>query len=310
MKIIIRTMVACLLLTACSQPIKAKNSEHQALVDRTLQNMVFVEGGSFMMGDQKNTHVDIFGNEVYNYYFPGAEFDNARPAHKVTLDNYYMGKYEVTYEEHDVFTAATGSAPTNKRDWDRIRSKETGELSREVSLRQRAPEIPAGVSWHGAKEYCEWLGDQTGLPFDLPTEAQWEYAARSRGKLVPFATDTGLIDEGRNYSDGSNRNPYPPGKFPSNPLGLYDMSGNAYEWVQDWYDPEYYSRSPEHNPRGAETGKTKVIRGGGVNNSPGGSSTVLREGSYYYEKEYRSVGFRCVINTDKALPVENRISSK
>jgi formylglycine-generating enzyme required for sulfatase activity len=81
------------------------------------------------------------------------------------------------------------------------------------------------------------------------------------------------------------------------------MSGNAYEWVVDWYDPEYYSRSPEYNPQGPESGGTKVIRGGGVNNSPGGSSTVLREGSYKYEKEYRSVGFRCVINTDKPLPV-------
>jgi sulfatase modifying factor 1 len=262
MKISMLTVFACLLLTACSQaqPIKAKDPKYQPLVDRTLKNMVFVEGGSYMMGDQKNTHIDVFGEEVYNYYFPG-ETDN-KPAHKVTLDGYYMGKFEVTYEEHDIFTAAIGREPTNKRDWDRIWNKETGELSREISRERRAPENPAGVSWHGAEEYCEWLGDQTGLPFDLPTEAQWEYAARSRGKLVPFATDTGYIERGVNYPPSMD-NPLPPGNFPPNPLGLYDMSGNAYEWVQDWYDPEYYSHSPEHNPQGPEARAKKVIRGGG-----------------------------------------------
>jgi formylglycine-generating enzyme required for sulfatase activity len=296
-------MMACLLLAACTQapPIKAKDPKFQALVDRTLKNMVFVEGGSYMMGDPGDELVASFGDQAFFFYLPCK--DN-KPAHKVTLDSYYMGKFEVTYEEHDLFTTATGRELTNKRDWDRIWSKETGELSREVSLGQRAPEIPVGVNWHGAKEYCQWLGEQTGLPFDLPTEAQWEYAARSRGKVVSFAKDTGFVERGVNYPPPpSTDNPLPPGNFPPNPLGLHDMSGNAYEWVVDWYDPEYYSRSLEYDPQGPESGKTKVIRGGGVNNSPGGSSTVLREGSYKYEKEYRSVGFRCVINTDKPLPV-------
>jgi formylglycine-generating enzyme required for sulfatase activity len=126
---------------------------------------------------------------------------------------------------------------------------------------------------------------------------------------VPFATDTGFIERGVNYPRGLDY-PMPPGSFPPNPLGLYDMSGNAYEWVQDWYDPNYYSRSPEHNPQGPETGIKKVVRGGGVGESPGRSSTVIR---YYSDFGYESVsglGFRCVINTDKPLPVGNGISSK
>jgi formylglycine-generating enzyme required for sulfatase activity len=293
-------VMACLLLAACPS-IKAKDPEFQPLVDRTLRDMIFVEGGSYMMGDQKNTHIDVFGDEVFNYYFPG-ETDN-KPAHKVTLDSYYMGKFEVTYEEHDLFTAATGREPTNKRDWDLMRNDELPEDWRMVSRERRAPENPAGVSWDGAKEYCQWLGEQTGLPFDLPTEAQWEYAARSRGKLVPFATDTGFIERGVNYPRGLDH-PIPPGRFPPNPLGLYDMSGNAYEWVQDWYDTEYYSRSAEHNPQGPETGISKSVRGGGVDESPSASSTVTRGFSSYADKTgYDSLGFRCVINTDKPLPV-------
>jgi formylglycine-generating enzyme required for sulfatase activity len=277
-------MIACLLLTACTQgPIKAKNPEFQALVDRTIESTVFVKGGSFMMGDPGDELLQAFGDQAFKYYLPCQ--DN-KPAHIVTLDSYYMGKFEVTYDEHDVFTAATGREPTCKRD-----------IGHDV----RAPANPAGVSWHGAKNYCEWLGEQTGLPFDLPTEAQWEYAARSRGKVVPFATDTGLIDRGRNYPP-SIYDPLPAGQFPPNPLGLYDMSGNAFEWVLDWYDPEYYRHAPEHNPRGPEAGIKKVVRGGGVDNSPGGSSTVVRAPGGYHHKSYPGMGFRCVINTDKPLP--------
>ncbi|WP_052446551.1 formylglycine-generating enzyme family protein [Geoalkalibacter ferrihydriticus] len=158
-----------------------------------------------------------------------------------------MSRYEITYGEHDIFTTETGREPT---------------MQRQFGAPWRSPEYPAGVSWQEAHDYCAWLGEQSGLPFALPTEAQWEYAARSRGKVVPFATDTGLIEPGVNYPP-STRYPFPVGNFPPNPLGFYDMSGNVQEWVADWYDPAYYSKSPEHNPQGPETGTEKVYRGGG-----------------------------------------------
>jgi formylglycine-generating enzyme required for sulfatase activity len=294
-------VMACLLLAACTQasPIKAKDPKFQALVDRTLKNMVFVEGGSYMMGDPGDELVAAFGDQAFYFYLPCK--DN-KPAHKVTLDRYYMGKFEVTYEEHDLFTTATGRELTNQRFLDWGRSQELGEWARKKYRDGRAPEISAGVSWHGAKEYCEWLGEQTGLPFDLPTEAQWEYAARSRGMLVPFATDTGFIERGVNYPRGLDY-PTPPGSFPPNPLGLYDMSGNAVEWVRDWYDPDYYSHSSEHNPQGPETGKKKVVRGGGTHSSPSGSSTVSRRYGGLGHESISGMGFRCVINTDQSLPV-------
>ena len=281
-----------LLLSACNapktaqgEPITHADPKVQALIERTLGDMIFVEGGRFMMGDQKTTYINVFGDEVYAYYFP--MYDDARPAHPVTLDSYYMSRYEITYGEHDVFSAATNRAPT---------------MERRLGASWRAPEYPAGVSWQGAYDYCVWLGEQTGLPFALPTEAQWEFAARSRGKVVPFATDTGYIERGVNYPP-STTYPFPVGQFPPNPLGFYDMSGNAYEWVSDWYDPEYYSNSPEHNPQGPESGTEKVYRGGGVSNSPGGSSAVIRGKSFrLLDHDSPGWGFRCVINTDQALP--------
>ena len=280
-----------ILLTACSRPSVAQDDrtghtdpEIQSLIERTYKNMIFVEGGSFMMGDPGDELVAAFGDDAFFYYLP---CEDNRPAHQVRLDSYYLGRYEITYGEHDVFTVATGREPTMQ--W-RI-----GEY-------WRAPEYPAGVNWQGAHDYCQWLGEQTGLPFALPTEAQWEYAARSRGQVVPFATDTGYIERGVNYPNTSKW-PFPVGKFPPNPLGFHDMSGNAYEWVFDWYDPDYYSKSPEHNPQGPETGTEKVYRGGGVHNSPGGSSTVIRGHSEYYKEDLFSFGFRCAINTDQPLPV-------
>ncbi len=297
-----RVLWLCVLiaiLTACNRPSAAEEKQVapvepaklQVLLERTLRNMIFVEGGSFMMGDPGEELAAAYDEKIEYFYIPSPE---SRPVHKVTLNSYYLSKYEITFEEHDIFTAATGREPTA--------SSFMGESMMEEPW--RAPGHPAGVSWQGAHDYCQWLGEQTGLPFALPTEAQWEYAARSRGKVVPFATDTGYIEHGVNYTDESNKWPLPPGQFPPNSLGFHDMSGNAYEWVFDWYDPEYYSKSPEHNPRGPETGTERVYRGGGVHNSPGGSSVVIRGVSKKgYLEEGPSWGFRCAINTDQPLPV-------
>jgi formylglycine-generating enzyme required for sulfatase activity len=162
-----------------------------------------------------------------------------------------MMAYKVTYEDFDVFTDATGN---ERIDMD------------ENSIEERAPKRPAGVSWYGAKAYCEWLGKLTKLPFDLPTEAQWEYAARSGGKRVLFATDNGKVERPRNFpkewEHGEKEPPVPDvGSFPANPAGLFGMSENTHEWVQDWFDADYYKRSPKKNPSGPTLGIEKVQRG-------------------------------------------------
>jgi formylglycine-generating enzyme required for sulfatase activity len=162
-----------------------------------------------------------------------------------------MMAYKVTYEDFDVFTDATGN--------ERISMDRRG-------IKDRAPQRPAGVSWYGAKAYCEWLGKLTKLSFDLPTEAQWEYAARSGGKRVLFATDNGNVERPRNFpkewEHGEKEPPVPDvGSFPPNPAGLFGMSENTHEWVEDWFDADYYKRSPRKNPPGAATGTEKVQRG-------------------------------------------------
>jgi formylglycine-generating enzyme required for sulfatase activity len=141
----------------------------------------------------------------------------------------------------------------------------------EFSIKARQPKRPAGVSWYGAKAYCQWLGKLTKLPFDLPTEAQWEYAARSGGKRVLFATDNGKIERPRNFpKDWSHEMEQPPpaevGSYPANPAGLYGMSEDNEEWVNDWFDEEYYKKSPKNNPQGPTSGTKKVLRGsvGGI----------------------------------------------
>lgn len=206
------------------------------LVQRVKGELVFLPGGSFDMGD--------WGSEVGS----GLPYDmdrNSKPLHKVTLDGFSMMAYKATYDDFDLFTDAVGEERINEHpEW----RKES-----------RAPRKPAGVNWYGAKAYCQWLGKLSGLPFDLPTEAQWEYAARSGGKRVLFATDNGNIDKGRNFPDDlqliKDLRVADIGTYPPNPAGLYGMLDHAgKEWVNDWYAPDYYKHSPRVNPRGPARG--------------------------------------------------------
>ncbi|WP_369600685.1 SUMF1/EgtB/PvdO family nonheme iron enzyme [Hahella sp. SMD15-11] len=275
---ILGLVVALIALAGCRTEADIQK-DVDALVRKTLDNMVFVEGGSFMMGDFRDPESGL-------YHTWGAD---SKPAHKVTLDSYHIGKYEVTWGEFDLYTEANGIPRVLWEDW----------TYDEV---WRTPPYAAGVNWQGARDYCLWLVKLTGLPFDLPTEAQWEYAARSRGQLVPFATDNGKMEPGRNYYPAQTATPYPPGSWPPNPLGLYDMSGNQNEWVLDWYDEHYYSHSPNKNPSGPQTGTKKIKRGGSFLESPEGANVFVRQETDDFERAYSSIGFRCAINSPRLKP--------
>lgn len=228
---------------------KGTNEERIAkLKAKVIADLAYVEGGSFMRGDfAKLMGVPGVTRMTYN--------EDDKVVRKITLSDFWISRYKTTYAEFDVFSDAT-------------ERKRTGM---EYGGKYRNPFIPAGSYWQEAKDYCQWLGKITGYPFDLPTEAQWEYAARSRGQFFMIATDNGNIEYGRNIPYGkqarylslTGESPvkYAVGMFPSNQLGLFDMSYDGKEWVNDWYAEDAYAKAADKEPKGPLNGTQKVIRG-------------------------------------------------
>jgi formylglycine-generating enzyme required for sulfatase activity len=185
--------------------------------------MVNVRGGCFQMGDA----------------FSGGNPDE-RPVHEVCLNDFYIGKYAVTQAE---WQAVMGNNP----------SKFTGD---------RRP--VESVSWNDAQAFIAKLNRMTGRRYRLPTEAEWEYAARSGGKNEKWAgtSDPSQLSNYAWYSENSGQKTHAVGTKKPNGLGLFDMSGNVSEWVQDLYGEVWYEESPKDNPQGPRTGNARVLRGG------------------------------------------------
>ncbi|GAA5172780.1 formylglycine-generating enzyme family protein [Viridibacterium curvum] len=299
------SMSLALCLTACepsspSPTTDAKapppeSSALQALVTKTKKNLIFVEGGTFEMGDFGMVHSPA----KLPYY--GAL--DAMPLHKVTLDSFSISAYKTTYEDYDVYTEATGQ-------------KKIAQDPRDIYYKRRT--APARTHWQAARDYCQWLGTQVGTPMDLPTEAQWEYAARNRGQMVIYATDNGKIDAGRNVPTyewleehnqaggdySSIHSLYEIGLFPPSPLGLYDLVSNGADWTLDWYDAKYYANSPILNPKGPKTGTEKVTRGQ-ENLSPEGmemrAMTMVRLPDEPGPNKFMGYAMRCVANSAQKI---------
>lgn len=206
-----------------------------------IENMIFVQGGCFNMGSH-------FGSK------------DELPVHKVCLDDYYIGKYEVTIEEYTEFLNGTACNPDGTKDNQKLVSIGT-KIKYENSIfiyDSKDAKLPATtVSWYGAKAYAEWAEGR------LPTEAEWEFAARGGLKMKPtaYAGSDSIYDVSM-YARSSGNRPHNVGSKAANELGIFDMSGNAYEWVEDMYHKEYYKKSPEENPQGSPYGQTRVMRGG------------------------------------------------
>jgi len=220
-----------------------------ALKEKTLKNLVAIEGGKFLMGD--------FGPMDPRVNLPYSGDRNDDVLHEVTLSDYSLGAYKVTYEDFDIFTAAMGKPKIAQQEMD-------------LSYRD-LPNMAAGVDWNDAQAYCQWIGREIGRKMDLPTEAQWEFAARNRGQFIVWPTDNGAVDDGRNVANYESYAEFEAkhntrsyfssiGLYPSTPLGLYDMIDHGFEWVIDWYSPSYESTSAR-DPHGPSSGTEKVQRG-------------------------------------------------
>ena len=250
-------------------------------------NMVFIQGGSFEMGD-------AFGDG------DGDE----KPMHTVTVSDFYLAIHETTFDEYDAFCDATGHE----------------KPSDQGGGRGRRPVI--NVSWNDAVAYCNWLSGQHGYQkvytisgstvtanwnangYRLPTEAEWEFAARSRGKKEKWAgtsTESSLASYA-NYSESGGKDGYeytaPVGSLRANSAGLHDMSGNVWEWCWDWYDSGYYEKSKNsRDPQGPDSGSYRVRRGGSWYFTPAYARCADRD-SFAPDRRNRGLGFRL------ARPVE------
>lgn len=220
--------------------------------------MVRVEGGTFTMGGQKGGH--------YTY-------EEDLPRHKATVGDYYISKYEVTQQLWEAVM------DTNPSHW-----QGNGQLPVEQ------------VSWNDVQIFISRLSQLTGHRFRLPTEAEWEYAARggrkNRGHAYP-GTSGEFGDYGW-YCVNSASHTHPVGEKLPNELGLYDMGGNVMEWCSDWQSP--YTADPQDNPKGPKHGENKVLRGGCINSPSWGCMSGHR--SWYlpgYGYEYQ--GFRLVLDS-------------
>ena len=184
--------------------------------------MVHVEGGTFRMGATKEQ---------------GDARNNERPVHPVTLSSYLIGKHEVTQAL-----------------WEEVMRSNPGYIERE--------DYPVGwVSWNDCQEFIEKLNARTGMKFRLPTEAEWEYAARGGNKSKGYKyAGSDNLDEVGWYDENSGCHTHPVGEKKPNELGLYDMSGNVFEWCWDWYGK--YSSEAQTNPTGPQSGGYRVLRGG------------------------------------------------
>ncbi len=257
-----------------------------------LNNMVFVEGGTFMMGSNDGE-------------------DHEKPVHKVTINSFYMGKYEVTVNEFKKFMDETGYKTDAEKQgysypYGVIPKKKNGVTWRCNTQGCIYPLLECNypviyVSHHDAVNYCKWLSRKTGENYRLPTEAEWEYAARGGNKSRGYKySGSDNPDEVAWYWDGTSEGcepglipliTHPVGQKKPNELELYDMSGNVCEWCNDWYDKNYYSNSPSSNPRGPIKGIYRVLRGGSLDAVYSVCSVNFRESRSPRTNEY-SIGFR------------------
>lgn len=224
--------------------------------------MIKVEGGAFYMGAQKNS------SEEDNYDAYAYQIES--PVHKVSVSSYAIGKFEVTQAQ---WSAAMGNNPSNIQ----------GE------------NLPVeNVTWEDVQSFISVLNEKSGLNYRLPTEAEWEFAAKggNMSNAFYYSGNPVLGACGWFYSNSKATTHEVGTKFP-NELGIYDMSGNVREWCNDWF--KYYSSSDEENPQGASDGSTKVNRGGSWTTPASNCRNTYRHTDYPHESAL-DLGFRLVLS--------------
>jgi formylglycine-generating enzyme required for sulfatase activity len=217
-------------------PVANSNKTVNIAVPTVINDMILISGGIFLMGSEQGDNKE-------------------KPVHKVTVCSFYMNKYPITYREYKLYQQGHAGMWTGA-------------------------DYPVDtVSWYNAINYCNWLSDKEGFPrcyivkgnevefyinrsgYRLPTEAEWEYACRA-GTVTEYYWGNDMDGDYCWYNENSSGHGHSAGQKKPNAWGLYDMIGNTWEWCWDWYDENYYSKSPDYNPTGPASGSLRVIRGG------------------------------------------------
>ena len=235
--------------------------------------MVLIPEGAFEMGSRLSlSELDPISIFQADRHMLGPE----DPAHEVILDAFYVDLYEVTNAKFKKYIEATHSK-NPPRYWD------DNDFNHSLQ-----PVV--GITWKEARAYCQWKNKR------LPTEAEWEKAARGK-RPVRFPWGNEPPDKTRANFDNHVRKTAPVGSYPKgkSDYGVFDMSGNVSEWVKDWHYPEYYLFSPKENPPGPEKGHYKIIRGGNWKNKLEDIRLTYRNATVPKARS-KTVGFRCVAN--------------
>ncbi len=253
------------------------------IIDAKGVQIVLVPAGEFTMGATPDQADQALAEcQKVSKYCEQASFLREQPSHTVYLDAFYMDTYEVTNANYKACVDSGKCTPPVTPPEDLIYSVNSSYY--DSSQFNDYPVI--NVEWYQAKTYCEWRGGS------LPTEAQWEKAARGTdGRTYPWGEEFSCNRVGCDWE------PHKVGSFESgkSPYGIYDLAGNVWEWVADLYDPNYYSISPYSNPLGPNSGQYRILRGGSWGNS--GYEDRITNRYWYrpsYVYEYTLIGFRCV----------------
>ena len=242
-----------------------KDENFSVSIKDVVFEMIYVEGGTFTMG-----------NDSYE------SNKNEKPVHDVSLKSYYIGKTEVTFELFDTYCNEMSITKPYDESWGRGKHPVNN------------------IGKQDAVGFCKWLSKKTGMNYRLPTEAEWEYAARggSTGLPTTYAGSNSLYDYGW-YDRNSEGKIHPVGLKLPNELGIYDMCGNVLEICSDWYDANYYNDSPKENPQGPAKGRKYSVRGGSFYDCVNATRITFRRfgGSGRNSCSANLTGFRIVCDT-------------
>jgi formylglycine-generating enzyme len=262
--------------------ILAATNGTQPPVNDGYGDFVYVSAGAFKMGDN-------FGDGL----------PRERPVHTVDVDAFYIAKYETTNGQWRKFRDDPGY--DDVKYWPNGKVVPKDQVPYWTQANNHGGGTPdsddypvLGVNWDSATAYCNWVSAKTGKKYRLPTEAEWEKAARGADqRRYPWGNE---IERGEanyvgteTFDTGMKVGSFPKGV---SPYGAYDMAGNVYEWCSDWYSRDYYSASPKKNPKGPATGAYKVVRGGSFFLEAFDMRTYGRSAAWPSFQSHRMIGFR------------------